>query len=145
MKTTTSQSIKRFNHLSSEIGAVYHAASLKLGLSDSVMQILYTICDSGGSCPLSDVCRLTGMAKQTVNSAIRNLERDGIVCLRAVNAKSKMVRLTERGSANAENTVAKIIRAENEIFDSWSKQDVDQYLLLTERYLKAIHMKTEEL
>lgn len=130
--------MKRYNHLTGEIGAVYHAASLKLGVSDSVMQILYTICDSGDGCPLSDICRLTGLPKQTVNSAIRNLERDGIVCMEAVNSKAKKVLLTKQGQSYAENTVAKIITAENEIFNSWSNEEVNQYLLLTERYKNAL-------
>ena len=145
MKTAISQSMKRFNHLTGEIGAVYHAAALKLGLSDSVMQILYTICDCGDSCLLADICRLTGMAKQTVNSAIRNLERDGIVRLEAVNSKSKRVLLTKQGLAYTENTVDKIIRVENEKFDAWSDEEVNQYLLLTERYKNALIEKTEAL
>lgn len=145
MKTIISQSMRRFNHLTGEISAAYHAASLKLGLSDSVMQVLYTICDSGDSCLLSDICRLTGLPKQTVNSAIRNLERDGIVCLEAVNSKFKRVLLTERGLAYTETTVAKIIKAENEIFDAWSGEEVNQYLLLTERYRNALIEKTEAL
>lgn len=145
MKTTVSQNIKRFNHLTGEIGAVYHTASLKLGLSDSIMQILYTICDIGESCLLTDICRLTGMTKQTVNSSIRNLERDGIVCLEAVNSKSKKVLLTEKGAIFAEKTAVKIIKAENEIFDSWSDEEVKQYLLLTEKYLVALNEKIESL
>ena len=145
MKTIVSQNMRRFNHLTGEIGAVYHAAALKLGLTDSVMQILYTIYDSGESCMLSDICRLTGMAKQTVNSAIRKLEREGIICLEAVNSKAKKVLLTGRGLVYTENTVAKIIKAENEIFDSWSRDEVDQYLLLTERYRNSLIEKTEAL
>lgn len=143
MKTAVSQDMKRFNHLIGESSAVYHTASLKLGLSDSVMQILYTICDFGESCLLTDICRLTGLTKQTVNSAIRNLERDGIVCLEPVNSKSKKVKLTEQGLLFAEKTAVRLIKAENEIFDSWSKEEVIQYLALTERYLVALKEKTE--
>lgn len=137
--------MKRFNHLTCEIGAVYHAASLKIGLSDSVMQVLYTICDSGDRCLLADICRLTGLPKQTVNSAIRNLERDGMIRLEAVGSKSKQVLLTGPGLLYAEKTVARIINAENEIFNAWSEEEVRQYLWLTERYLHALVEKTEAL
>ena len=143
MNTTVSQDMKRFNHLIGESNAAYHTASLKLGLSDSVMQILYTICNFGESCLLTDICRLTGLSKQTVNSAIRNLERDDIVCLEPVNSKSKKVKLTEQGLLFAEKTAVRLIKAENEIFDSWSKEEVMQYLSLTERYLVAFKEKTE--
>ena len=143
MKTAVSQTMKRFNHLTGEISAVYHAASWKLGLADSVSQILYTLSECGDSCLLTDVCRLTGLSKQTVNSAIRNLERDGIVRLEPVNAKSKRVSLTREGALFAEKTVGKIIRAENEIFDSWKSEEISTYLALTERFLNALAEKTE--
>ena len=69
--------MKRFNMLSSEIDSAYHAASRKLGISDSAMMILYALCEGGGECMLSDVTSCIG--KQTVNSALRRLEADGIV------------------------------------------------------------------
>lgn len=66
--------IHRINYLTSEMDAVYHRASLKLGISDSVSLILYTIYDAGGSCLLSEIYKKSGISKQTVNSALRGLE-----------------------------------------------------------------------
>lgn len=145
MKTIVSQDMKRFNHLISEIISVYHTASLKLELSDSVMQILYTICDFGESCLLADIIRLTGLTKQTVNSAIRNLEHGGIICLEPVNSKSKKVILTKQGVLLVEKTVVRLMKAENEIFSSWNEYEIIQYLALTERYLSGLKEKTESL
>ena len=145
MSITVSKNMKRFNHLIGEIGAAYHAASLKLGVSDSVMQILYTIYDVGESCLLTDICRLTGLTKQTVNSAIRNLEKEGTVCLIPVNSKSKKVALTAKGILLASQTVAKLVKAENAILDAWSEEDVARYLMLTKRYLDALNEKVEGL
>ena len=45
MKTNISNDMKRYNHLLKELDTVYHEMSLKLGLSDSAMIILYTICE----------------------------------------------------------------------------------------------------
>ena len=70
---------KRYNYLSSEISALYHEAAVKLGLSDSAMNILYAVCENEGRCPQSEVCRLTGVSRQTINSAIRKLEREGVI------------------------------------------------------------------
>ena len=53
MKSYSSNEMKRFNHLLEEIDAVYHEMSRRLGLSDSAMIILYTICDLGGT---SETC-----------------------------------------------------------------------------------------
>ena len=145
MSITVSKNMKRFNHLIGEINAAYHMASLKLGVSDSVMQILYTIYDVGESCLLTDICRLTGMTKQTVNSAIRNMEKDGTVCLIPVNSKSKKVALTAKGILLASQTVAKLVKAENAILDAWSEENVARYLALTKRYLDALKEKVEGL
>ena len=38
---------KRYNYLSSEINSLYHQAAKKMGISDSVQNILYVLCDQG--------------------------------------------------------------------------------------------------
>lgn len=140
-----SKAMRRYNHLVGEIDGVYHEMSLKLGLSDSAMIVLYTVCDSGSSCPLRDICLRSGLSKQTVNSALRKLEAEGVVYLEPVSARSKSVCLTEAGQALAAETAGKIIRIENDIFDSWPQADVEQYLELTERFLLALREKAEQL
>ena len=69
---------------------------MKLGLSDSAMRILYALCDLGDRCPLQSICRRSGLSKQTVNSAIRKLEQEGILYLEQATARAKQVCLTER-------------------------------------------------
>ena len=91
--------LKRYNHLITETDRAYHEASLRLGLSDSAMIILYTICEDGQErCPLKELCRRSGLSKQTVNSAIRRLESDGCLYLEAAGARNKKACLTDRGS-----------------------------------------------
>ena len=58
--------LRRINYLSAEINSLYHQAAVKLGLSDSVMHIMYMLYDNGGSFMLSDICRVSGISKQTV-------------------------------------------------------------------------------
>lgn len=147
MHQTTSKAWKRFNYLSAEIGAAYHDMSYRLGLSDSAMQILYTICDCGqdGICPLQTICRQTGLAKQTVNSALRKLETEGILYLEPVGTKGKNICLTDAGKQLAENTAVRMINAENEIWASWRTEDVETYLALTEKFLREFQQKTKEL
>ncbi len=143
MATYMTEEIKRFNHLTGEIDALYHEAALKLGFSDSVMQILYTICNVGDSCPLSDICKLSGTSKQTINSAIRILENDGIVYLKAQAGRKKTVCLTEKGKATVEATVARLIDIENQIFASWTKSEREEYLRLTKAYMLAFQEKID--
>lgn len=137
--------LKRFNYLLSEIDAAYHEAALKLGLSDAGMSILYTICNYGDKCPLNDIIRLSGICKQTVNSALRKLEREGIVYLESFQGRRKIVCLTEKGKVFVKDTVFHVIQIENEIFDSWSEDELRIYMELEERYLHTFKEKVERM
>ena len=141
MKKSSSKEMKRYNHLHGEIEATYHDASLKFGISDSVSKILYTICSFGESFLLNDICRYTGLTKQTVNSAIRKLESENIICLEAVDGKAKKVCLTDKGKLFADKTARRLVKAENDIFASWADEDVQKYLELTERFLTSLKEK----
>ena len=134
---------QHFSYLTSEIDAVYHEASQKLHLSDSAMRILYVLSLKGGNSLLSDVINLSGISKQTINSALRKLERDGIV--ETQGSRTKHIYLTERGEALAQNSALRVLRIEDEILSSWSEAELESYINLTERYLSAFKEKIKEL
>ena len=140
-----SNELKRFNSLISEIDEAYHDVALKLGLSDSVMQILYIICNEGRECLLSDIVKMSGISKQTINSAMRKLEHDGIVITEYATARKKLVRLSEKGYLLVENTVQKVINIENDIFASWTQEEMQNYLDLTKRYMDHFKERAEKL
>lgn len=145
MTNNIAEEMKRFNYLTSEIDATYHEAALKLGLSDSALLILYTICNCGETCLLHDITRLSGISKQTVNSALRKLEDGGVVYLESFSGRKKKVCLTEKGKVLAENTVLRIITIENEIFGAWTEAERKSYVELTQRYLSSFKEKVKEL
>ena len=139
------EEMRSINYLLSEIDAAYHEASLRLGLADSAMQILYILCSQGGACLLRDICRQSGTSKQTINSALRKLETEGLVCAERCCGEQKMVRLTEQGRQRAECTVARLMAVENSVLSTWSKQELGLYLSLTQRYLTSFKEKIKEL
>ena len=98
MPGNRSKEIHQINYLTSEMDALYHQASVKMGISDSVSIILYTLYDAGGSCLLRDICIATGTSKQTLNSALRGLEAKQLLRLEQHNGRSKRVILTESGA-----------------------------------------------
>ncbi len=97
--------ISRLNYLTSELDRVYHEAALKFGLSDSAFQILYALCNRGGSCPLHDICSLFGASKQTINSALKQLEHSGHICLTDGPGRKKYLRLTRQGRALSDRAI----------------------------------------
>ena len=137
--------LRRFNQLFAEIEAVYHEMAWKLGLSDSAEQILYAICNLGVPCLLSDIVRFSRMSKQTINSALRNLERDGVLRLETIGGRKKQVFLTENGERLVWQTAMQVIEIENEIYKGWTEEEISSYLSLTQKYLSEIREKTKEL
>lgn len=142
---TSSNDMKRYNYLTNEIGNVYHEIALGFGISDSSMAVLYTVCDRGNECLLSDVMRLSGISKQTINSAIRKLENEGIIYLKNFTGKKKVICLTGKGNELTDRTVRRVIEIENIIFDSWDEKERELYLELTNRYLVSIKESIKEL
>ena len=67
---------QQYTYLAGEINALYHEAAVKAGISDSIQNILYVICENGTSCLQSEISKLTGISRQTINSAIRKLEKE---------------------------------------------------------------------
>ena len=73
---------------SGEINGTYHDASLKMGLADSAMQILYSVHMAVGELYPSEIARLCGMSRQTVSSALRALEKQGFCTWRRVRGEA---------------------------------------------------------
>ncbi len=128
----------QYTHLAGEINALYHEAATKLGVSDSVQNILYVICEHGTQCPQSEISKLTGISRQTINSAIRRLERDGIVYLEPGKGRNTIVCLTEKGKQFADETIQPLFQIENQIWSEWSAAEQQEYLRLTGKYRDAL-------
>lgn len=116
METKICSRIHRINYLNAELDALYHHASLKLGLTDSASIVLYTIYDNGEDCLLSDIYKQSGVSKQTVNSAIRNLEKKHIIYLEQHSGRAKKVVLTDAGKEYVQKTTARLFDAEAAAF-----------------------------
>ena len=139
------EKLQRINQLISETDGLYHQASLKIGLSDSASRILYALYTAGGSCPLSDIYKDAGISKQTVNSALRKLEEEGAVRLEQHHGKAKLVFLTEQGRDKANQTVSRLVDAEIGAFASWSEEEIDTYMALTNKYLVTFREQVKKM
>lgn len=128
----------QYTCLAGEINSLYHEAAVKAGVSDSVQNILYVICEKDGRRLQSDISKLTGISRQTINSAIRRLERDGIVYLEQGNGRNTIVCLTEKGKHFAQEKIYPLYEIENRIWSEWTDEEQQQYLMLTQKYRDAL-------
>ena len=144
MKPRISRELKRYNYLFGETNAAYHQMYLKVGLSDSAAMILYTILEHGDSCLLKSICRSTGLSKQTINSSIRKLEREGHIILKPGKGRQMHIFLTETGMELAKERIFPVIEIENKVFDSLTEEESRELLRLSRKYIEILEKNAKE-
>ncbi len=145
MEMKLSGIMHRINYLNADLNALYHHASLKLGLTDSASIVLYAIYDNGEDCLLSDIYKQSGISKQTVNSALRNLEKKHIIYLERHSGRAKKVILTDTGKEYAQQTIARLFDAEAAAFASWTEEEINAHIGFMEKYIHSFREQVEKL
>ena len=103
-------------------------------------------CISGrGRCPLHDIRKNTGISKQTLNSALRKPEKDGIIYLEQSGGKTKTVCFTVKGRDYAANTAGRLFNAECNMFMHWTQEETGSYMHLTDKYNSDLKRQTKAL
>ena len=104
--------LREYNDSLKAIDDTYRAAARRFGLPECAFWILYTLRVERAPLTQSEICALQYQPKQTVHSALKRLEADGLLKLaHGGNRKSKYVCLTEKGARLAERTVDCIAEA----------------------------------
>ncbi|MCD8016022.1 MAG: MarR family transcriptional regulator, partial [Lachnospiraceae bacterium] len=82
MSTTSNRTyITEYNQISRECDRIYHLAALRLGISDCAFWLFYVLSDADRLYTQSEICDSSFMSRQTVNSALKKLEKDGYLTL----------------------------------------------------------------
>ena len=131
-------SLKEFNEILGQINNLYHEANLKLGISDSESEVLYILSTHEPGCFQSILYKESFLTKSTINSAIKKMERKGLLYLTPGEGRNTCVSLTEEGLQLARNTAWKIIELENEVYASWSKEEQDTFLKLNRDFAEKM-------
>jgi DNA-binding MarR family transcriptional regulator len=144
MNRKQNEDLQEFNRLNQRINECYHKIAIKQGLSDSAFWILFCMLDLGDGCLQKDICSFLCMNKQTVNSSVRNLEKNGFVSLKPGTGRTMQIYLTESGKALMEEKIYPVVRAESEVFDAMPISDRKELLRLTNAYLTQFREKIKE-
>ncbi len=136
--------LKSLNTILGQINGTYHEAAVKMGVSDSVLDILYGILIEGDGCNQSVLYKNTGMGKTTVNSAIRKMEKEGLLYLKPGEGRNTRVFLTDAGQELSGRTAGHLMRMEESVLSSWPEDDRHAFVELMGRYLEQFAQKTKE-
>ena len=137
--------IHEFNHIYKELDDLYHEIALKIGISNSALAILYTVCVLGDGCLQKDVCQEAYISKQTVNSSVRKLEKNGYLYLEQGTGRDKHIRLTEMGRRFEKEKNRPVIRMENEAFLDMEPEERKKFISLSRKYVDRFRIREKKL
>ena len=139
----TPETMRAFNRIILESNELYRDAARALNLSENPFWILYSLRDCGGAITQSELVRRMGTSKQTVNSALKALLREGLIVLEEGH-RAKPVSLTEKGEALCAASVD-IVRAQEEsALTSLTSEEQEQMIALFDRWTQALRVRLAE-
>ena len=133
-----SNPLKEFNRIYKKTNEIYHDIALRLGLSDSAFDILYSISELGDGCLQKDICNATCIPKQTIHSSIRQMEKSGYLTLSSGKGRSMHISLTDLGKSLLERTIYPVMQMEGEAFHCMTDEECQQMLALFGKYIQAL-------
>ena len=133
-----SNPLKEFNRIYKKTNEIYHDIALRLGLSDSAFDILYSISELGDGCLQKDICNATCIPKQTIHSSIRQMEKSGYLTLSSGKGCSMHITLTDLGKNLLERTIYPVMQMEGEAFHCMTDEECQQMLALFGKYIQAL-------
>ena len=147
MGAGTEKRYQEFISASKEADDVYHILALKFGLSDSAMWILYTMREADRELTQSEIAEEMSMSRQTINSAIKNLEKQGYLHMAPVpgDRRNKTLSFTEKGEDFVKRTVDRILDLEHQVFERLEVQEQEQITEILRKYTRFMREGAEKI
>ena len=123
-----------------EQNQLYRDVATSFGISESAFSILYAIFLAGeNGISQRDICVQMCIGKQTVNSSIHKLEREGVVELESgPGRRGLLAHLTPVGLELAERTIVPMVEAELAALREFDDRELELSLLLGRCYTDAL-------
>lgn len=136
----------RYNRIFKDTDKIYHNFAKSYGLSDCAFWILYLLRETDTQYTQAEICNMLSLPRQTVNSALKNLQSEGYISLTPVenNKKSKILVLTEKGEVLAKNSADMVLKAEIKVLRQFSENELQLFLSLSEKYAVLLRKEYEE-
>lgn len=125
-----------FNRIYKMIDDIYHSYAKSCGLADTAFWILYTVWENKEAYTQKELCEVWSYSRQTVNSALKNLEGQGLIQLlhEPDNRKNKQIILTKKGKELAEKIIVPLMEAEKNSFANLSDEERVLFLKLMNKH-----------
>ena len=138
-----SEELKTDNRIYREVDGMYHELCVKMGLSDSAFLILYSIVEMEGNCSQREIADRCCISRKTINSSVKNLEKEGFVTLESGAGRDKQIVLTKRGEQFVQEKIFPIMEVEDNAFLEMEPDERRELLRLNAKYAEAFRKHTE--
>ncbi len=135
MSDVIARQLSLLNQHDKLLNDLYHSYAARWNLSDTAFWILYIAFVQGDGCTQKEICQAWSYTRQTVNTALKSLERRGCITLVPVpgNQKSKAIRFTEAGRQLAQRIIPPLLQAECSSFGQMSGQEREALVALSQK------------
>lgn len=107
---------------------------------------MYALYEAKRSCTQKEVGDQWSISKQTINSAMKWLEKNGYVALTAseTDKRGKYITLTEKGTIFAQKNIAIVFEAEQIAFEQLSETEHIVLIDANQKYLELLQKEMEQ-
>ena len=140
------EALRTYNSIIKEDNKIYHQLAKRFGLSDCAVWMMYDLRESDKPLTQSDLGQTLCQPKQTINLALKKLEKDGyIVLTHTKDQRSKEITLTSQGITFAQRTIDVVYDIELSVMASLSEQEQKQFIDILKRYSNTLKEYTQEI
>ena len=128
--------LQEFISLQHQIDEYYHELAVKQNLSDSALLVLWSLMELGEGCTQRDICGQFALSKQTVNSSVGKLAKEGVLSLQPGSGREVRVYPTERGRALIQEKIVPIRNAERAASVALGEEGLSAMLRFTREWFR---------
>ena len=127
--------LKQLNRMLCEVDSIYQSLLATKNVSDSEFVVMIAIMSLGEGCLQKDIAETSYMSKKTINSAIKKLEKEGYIKLKAGKYPNMHIYMTSQGIEHVKNSVLPIIDVENKVLNSMSDEEFEKLINGSNKYI----------
>ena len=134
MKIERNKKSMEFDRFLKELNEKYSELASVIGFSEIGFVILYALVELGNGCLQKDIVNQYYLNKQTINSAVKSLEKNGYIYLEKGHGRNMHIYLTALGEKFAKEKIIPGIKAEDRVFERMTEEEGEMFLELKRKY-----------
>lgn len=138
MEVKQAAEIRELDCMYKKVDTLYYDLAVKIGFSNSGFLILYSIAELGNGCVPKEISEKYSISPQALSSSIRNLEKDGYICLKQGYGRTMHLFLTPLSEQAVHQIIHPLMEAENKVFSLMPPEEGALLLQLTRKYVDIL-------